>query len=569
MKRNEILGEHKKGIKAVKYNKKPQDPAAEHAKAKEKLKPIKPMEGRFDRRDAYQRDYDSSVSGFGSRRNPAEDESNLLYIYKNGRVHQSMISNYNEREARAQGFRDTPEQALKLHGIIQSKFKPGKWVQKQGTQWAEVHPFGKADEPDMDEAMGDPVGTVSSATPDGKVSIKTSTGDEIQTSKDALIPGANGTLQMKPDAAGGALKPGAKVVSTAEDMTAPTTDSASPINGDEENVDLRRLRELAGQPAAPGGDVDPGEQILNIAANPEVKAFIEANTVRDAEGDVDLAGTFGKMATKASAEMDVKGLQDAVAQLEVKFKEFPSSPEFKALTPEEQQEWTQKAPEGLKLMQDMAAQLVKLQQTFADAGKQATDFSQDPNAPKDNPMKGVKTLVPQQPVEEGTEDGKDLSNGFTLTTTDFQGKSVPAIFDTQDNAYWIENNSGSRQYGIASHIQIKDGKAKGMSPGPQTAAAMKAAGWKISDPKPRTEPAPDTSANEPFVPKDYQTKEPLTKGPDGKWRNSKGEERDSLHGGPISSSGGAMFRSLTPRTPTPESADNDLLQKMLSIAGLR
>jgi len=165
--------------------------------------------------------------------------------------------------------------------------------------------------------------------------------------------------------------------------------------------------------------------------------------------------------------------------------------------------------------------------------------------------------------------GKDLDNGFTLTTTDFQGKNVPAIFDTQDNAYWIENNSGSRQYGIASHIQIKDGKAKGMNPGPQTAAAMKAAGWKISEPKPRTEPAPDASANEPFVPKDYQTKEPLTKGPDGKWRNSKGEERDSLHGGPISAGGGAMFRGLTPRTPTPESADNVLLQKMLSIAGLR
>jgi hypothetical protein len=259
MKRNEILGEHKKGIKAVKYNKKPQDPAAEHAKAKEKLKPIKPMEGRFDRRDAYQRDYDSSVSGFGGRRNPAEDESNLLYIYKNGRVHQSMISNYNEREARAQGFRDTPEQALRVHGIIQSKFKPGKWVQKHGTQWVEVHPFGKADEPEMDEAMGDPVGTVSSATPDGKVSIKTSTGDEIQTSKDALIPGANGTLQMKPDAAGGALKPGAKVVSTAEDMNAPTTDSSSPINGDEENPDLRvEGDEPTTRRIVPGQETPPG-----------------------------------------------------------------------------------------------------------------------------------------------------------------------------------------------------------------------------------------------------------------------------------------------------------------------
>jgi len=47
-----------------------------------------------------------------------------------------------------------------------------------------------------------------------------------------------------------------------------------------------------------------------------------------------------------------------------------------------------------------------------------------------------------------------------------------------------------------------------------------------------------------YIPKDYQTKEPLKKGPDGKWRNSKGEERDGLHGGPVSSTGSAQFRSL-------------------------
>ena len=43
---------------------------------------------------------------------------------------------------------------------------------------------------------------------------------------------------------------------------------------------------------------------------------------------------------------------------------------------------------------------------------------------------------------------------------------------------------------------------------------------------------------------DYQTGEPLKQGPDGKWRNSKGEERDPLNGGPINSGGGAKFRSI-------------------------
>ncbi len=111
------------------------------------------------------------------------------------------------------------------------------------------------DEDDFDEATGDAVGTISSATPDGKVKIKTATGSEIETNKDALIPGASGTLQMKPDAAGDALKPGAKVVSTEgateEDMLSHRADSASPISGDEDHDEMSkllvmRLKRLAG-----------------------------------------------------------------------------------------------------------------------------------------------------------------------------------------------------------------------------------------------------------------------------------------------------------------------------------
>jgi hypothetical protein len=95
------------------------------------------------RRDAYQRDYDSSVSGFGNRRREIDDEANLMYIYRDGRVKQRMISNHEERSAHREGFRQTPEDALRLHGIIRSKFDPKKWVQKQGSQWIQVHPFGK------------------------------------------------------------------------------------------------------------------------------------------------------------------------------------------------------------------------------------------------------------------------------------------------------------------------------------------------------------------------------------------------------------------------------------------
>jgi len=89
------------------------------------------------------RNYDDNRTGFGRPERDMSDESNLLYIYKDGRVKQRMVSNRVEREARAEGFRDTPEQALKMHGIIPSKFKPGKWIQKQGDQWVDVYPFGK------------------------------------------------------------------------------------------------------------------------------------------------------------------------------------------------------------------------------------------------------------------------------------------------------------------------------------------------------------------------------------------------------------------------------------------
>jgi hypothetical protein len=74
-------------------------------------------------RDAYQRDYDSSISGFG-RQPREEDESNLMYIYKDEHLKQAMIDNQDERQAHNQGFRDTKEAALKLHGIIRSKFNP-------------------------------------------------------------------------------------------------------------------------------------------------------------------------------------------------------------------------------------------------------------------------------------------------------------------------------------------------------------------------------------------------------------------------------------------------------------
>jgi hypothetical protein len=93
-------------------------------------------------KEGYGSNYDSNRSGFGRPKRDMSDESNLLYIYKDGKLRQKMVSNNDEREARQMGFRDTPEQALRVHGIIRSKFDPKKFVQNVGGKWVPVNPYG-------------------------------------------------------------------------------------------------------------------------------------------------------------------------------------------------------------------------------------------------------------------------------------------------------------------------------------------------------------------------------------------------------------------------------------------
>lgn len=92
---------------------------------------------------SYVRSYNNNRTGFSRPQRDMSDESNLMYVYREERLKQGMIDNPNRDRAHAEGFRDTPEQALRLHGIIRSKFDPKKWIQKQGTKWVEVHPYGK------------------------------------------------------------------------------------------------------------------------------------------------------------------------------------------------------------------------------------------------------------------------------------------------------------------------------------------------------------------------------------------------------------------------------------------
>jgi len=72
--------------------------------------------GRYDRRDAYQRDYDSSVSGMDRGNNHRDDERHDLdpsdwYIVKDGKMYKTSVYPRQEQEALSRGYSRTREEA--------------------------------------------------------------------------------------------------------------------------------------------------------------------------------------------------------------------------------------------------------------------------------------------------------------------------------------------------------------------------------------------------------------------------------------------------------------------------
>ena len=250
MKRNEIIGEHKKGIKAVKYAKKPSDPAKVHAKQKEKLAPVKPLEegavkemsmdlknmsddqfkARYkmtkiearahlrtkdesiaemrDRRDSYQRDYDSSQTGFSRGHDHRGLEQELAHETNNYAV--------------AIDGRTWKVFASKTHAQAVARS-----LQNKGKK-ASVHETG-ADPTNEDAGM--PLGKIEKVDPaTKKATIAKPDGTTIDVDPAALSPTTDGKMQMDaPDP--NELKPGAEVISKEDALVPPPTDSMSPIHG--------------------------------------------------------------------------------------------------------------------------------------------------------------------------------------------------------------------------------------------------------------------------------------------------------------------------------------------------
>ena len=508
MKRNEILGEHKKGIKAVKYNKKPKNPADEHAKAKEKLKAVKPMEGYNP----------NSVAAQHARELKAHHRKELETKAKSGdESAKRRLQSLNDKEEQ---MRNDYNDRMERESVAQE----GRWDRR----------------------------------------------DAYQRDYDSSQRGM-GRRDFGYDDAGYSLAPGhdegEPVYSRAHDRIG----HGGPTARREPAADVPHDVYIDGRKWKTFGSKSHAENVARkLAANGkavDVKASLTDEGMGADVGKITKVDPTTKKATLTkpdgtSMEVDSTALKptpDGKMSMDT-----PDTDELKMGTAVVSTENIDQRSTIMKF-EDLYKKIRALDEGGITLPN--PDGSLPPGAFTAAGQEKLNKTVGDKMNAPSTE--KDLGNGFTLTTTEFEGKSLPAVLDTQDKTYWIEKPAGTgTKYGFSSYIKIQNGKADGKMPGDQTVDAMKAAGWKAaSTSSPR--PSPEPSANEPFVPRDYQTKEPLTKGPDGNWRNSKGEARDGLHGGPVTAQGTAQFRSLTASPPTQESADNQLLQKMLSIAGLR
>jgi hypothetical protein len=193
------------------------------------------------------------------------------------------------------------------------------------------------------EATGDPLGTVSAA-PDasGKIKIKTPTGTEIETTKDALLPGAKpGTVQMKPDAAGDQLKPGTQVVS-AEAMGTEEDDGDPPIDSAES------YKAWLQKSAAKSG------------LSPEDSAGLMNMLVTEPDGSIDMDATMVKTA-KEFANFMPQLLEMFTEWIGLLEKAKADTAQWSTYTPEERKSVDDAIADGKAQLPAMQAQIKQMQ----------------------------------------------------------------------------------------------------------------------------------------------------------------------------------------------------------------
>jgi len=267
MKVNQIVTEHKKGVKAMKYAKKAKStvPLYGPGKQEAKLTPVKPITPVKEDDNTKAR----AKVAFDQLDNP------------NTELKTSSDAEIRARLAAQQG------KGTKLKDM--NPLDRDQWLKSTGQYWdtatQTVKPL-----PVKEDA---PIGVVSAVSPDGKeVTIKKTDGSELKTTGSAVMPGADGkTAQLAPQA-GDSLKPGTPVTSGEAPVSEEGDDLASgkltiPLDkfmqiADENNkengfnIDLEQLKPMLVMTSS--GEVDAGLTLQKIAGffqGPEFTKFIE------------------------------------------------------------------------------------------------------------------------------------------------------------------------------------------------------------------------------------------------------------------------------------------------------
>ena len=378
MKRNEIISEFKKGVRAIKYNRKTKkpDPHIEPIKP-EKAKPI------HEQRSDYTKD--EIVAILTGRKTQAEVDA----------------------------------EALKTRG-----------PDKGATQT----PPPKPAQPKED--AGQAIGKVAKVTPgasgkEAEIEIQKPDNTTVTVPASKATPTATGQLQIDaPDPS--EIKPGAQVISK-EDMMAPPTDSRSPIHGDEDHDEVskllvQKLRKLAGlqeQPAAPAANQIPAELTVQGMINdpeagftPDEKAYMQKMLIAHPNGTVDLARTVRNFSGELINQFPQ--LVDMFKDLQTEINNFIRTPEFSELAPADQNsiiEVGKALPTTIQQIQSTTMQMAKFHDKEFNKMDAATGQYGDGQVEEADAGETTGQDIPPMPDISGLQPGqaKDLGGGQKVT----------------------------------------------------------------------------------------------------------------------------------------------------------
>jgi len=383
MKRDEILSEFKKGVKARKYNRHYINPDKE---SETMIGPRTPPKKKDDIKEA-RSDYtkDEIIAVLTGRKTQAEVDAEAL---------------------RTRG----PDKDM-------SQTPPPKPVQTP----PQPRPV------QTKETTGAPVGKITKVDPTTKkATITKPDGTTQEIDPTALKPTPDGKMQM--DAPDQSDLTNKDVVST-EDALAPPGDSQSPIQGDEDHDEVskllvHRLRRLAGLQEQPttASQIPTSLTVAGMLNDPEVdpamKPQLQKLIVAKPDGTVDLAQTM----RKASGEFyrAIPELIEVFQSLAQQAAAFVKSPEFSELGPQDQNSIINLAKTLPSSLQQMQAQMTKGAQAH-DAGFNKMDAATgqygDGQVEEADAGETTGKDIPPMPDITGLQPGqaKDLGGGQKVT----------------------------------------------------------------------------------------------------------------------------------------------------------